>query len=253
MSTMPALKFKTCLRDGNCLFNATVSHIFFESGDELTKNEQRIYSKMLRNKVIDYLSENREEELIKNLLCYEIIENEYKDVDEYFTEMRKLGEWGGQIEIVALSRMLNRTFEVYVQKRIRKKMKIVPMTGAGMVLNNQNKPIRLLYRGQKHYDWVVPTWHGMNWFKNQVTNKEIENKIEKVVKTAEKIVKNMDKMEKVIKNDKEKLQNMIKELKEATPDQKIDYYNQFDNSEYKIDDEGWDNQDDEDWSDSEWE
>lgn len=153
------MRFKTSLRDGNCLFNSVESFLEYENTQKkLPKKEQQKRAKQLRKEVIYYLAKSlRENEPTIRLVISQEIEEEkeYEEKSQDFTNeveyleyMSKNGEWGGQPEIIAIARILNRTVKVYHQK----KRQFIEMGGFYI----DDKPeIKLLYRGQHHYDFIV--------------------------------------------------------------------------------------------------
>ena len=82
--------------DGNCLFRAILYG--------LCKNDSE-YSD-LRQTVCDYISAHRED-------FDAFIDDEYETFDEYLEIMRTNGEWGGNLEIIAASQILQFNFIVY--------------------------------------------------------------------------------------------------------------------------------------------
>lgn len=151
------VKFMKTERDGNCLFNAIECYLEYErSKTKLSKKEQKKRAYKLREDTINYMKELKEEkdELISLLLDQEVEERKYEDWVEYLLDMVDDGEWGGQTEIVVISRMLKRSIEVYKQVKISGKMRLKKYTGAGYMIENTDA-IRLLYRGQHHYDFLI--------------------------------------------------------------------------------------------------
>ena len=111
--------------DGNCLFRSVSDQI---------DNNQNNY-KLYREMCINYMKENKDEFI-------PFIEDD-EPYDKYISRMEEDGEWGGNLEIYALSKVLNANFYIYIHKH--------PM----YIVNNFEKPkknILLTYHEGKHYN-----------------------------------------------------------------------------------------------------
>ena len=111
--------------DGNCLFRSV--------SDQMDNNEQNY--KFYRDICIDYMSKNQDE-------FAPFIEDD-ETYDKYLERMGEDGEWGGNLEIYALSKALNANFYIYIHKH--------PM----YIVNNFEKPkknILMTYHEGKHYN-----------------------------------------------------------------------------------------------------
>ena len=97
-------------------------------------NNQNNY-KLYREMCINYMKENKDEFI-------PFIEDD-EPYDKYISRMEEDGEWGGNLEIYALSKVLNANFYIYIHKH--------PM----YIVNNFEKPkknILLTYHEGKHYN-----------------------------------------------------------------------------------------------------
>lgn len=144
--------YKTTNRDGNCLFNSIVCSLYWEiNGQKLDKKSQYINAMNLRQKCVDKLeSLFISDKMIQMLIHQEVIEDEdIHNVQDYFNRMRCYGIWGGNLEIIAISKLLDTSIDVYIQKN--KKFKLI---GGYSIENDNNQPIRLFYRGNNHYDFI---------------------------------------------------------------------------------------------------
>ena len=160
MTTIPTkMRFKTTLRDGNCLFNAVESFLQYEKTQtKLPKKEQQKRAKQLRNEVIFYLAKSLRDndQMVRLIISQEIVEEkEYQESDQDFQDevtyleyMSKDGEWGGQPEVIAIANIFNRSIKIYHQKN----KQFIEMGGFYI---NDDPAIKLLYRGQSHYDFIV--------------------------------------------------------------------------------------------------
>jgi len=111
--------------DGNCLFRSVSDQM------DNTENNYKIYREMC----LTYMKNNPDE-------FSPFIEDD-ETFDKYLERMEEDGEWGGNLEIYALSKALNANFYIYIHKH--------PM----YVVNNFEKPkknILLTYHEGKHYN-----------------------------------------------------------------------------------------------------
>ena len=111
--------------DGNCLFRS-VSEQF-----EGNENNYAIY----RQKCVDYMKENKD-------AFIPFLEKE-EPIDTYIEKISKDGEWGGNLEIYALSMALNANFYIYIHEQPMYVVKTVDDT---------KKNIMLTYHNGKHYN-----------------------------------------------------------------------------------------------------
>ena len=116
-------------RDGNCLFTSVSDQIY---GDEK-------YHKLLREKCMEYISKNK-------AFFSLFIEG---DFEHYVNRKKKLGIWGDNVEIQALSDIYQRPVEIY--EKIEK-----PIVFCKAQMNKNKYPIRLSYHGHKHYNSLIP-------------------------------------------------------------------------------------------------
>ena len=129
-------------------------------------NNQNNY-KLYREMCINYMKENKDEFI-------PFIEDD-EPYDKYISRMEEDGEWGGNLEIYALSKVLNANFYIYIHKH--------PM----YIVNNFEKPkknILLTYHEGKHYNSLK---------KIEEKNKEDKEKEEK--KKKEKLEEENNKEE----------------------------------------------------------
>ena len=111
--------------DGNCLFRSV--------SEQIEGNEDNF--KKYRETCIDYMLQNINE-FIPFL-------DEDEDANKYIEKMNKDGEWGGNLEIYALSKALKANFYIYIYKQ-----------PCYIVKNwdNPEKNIFLTYHNGKHYN-----------------------------------------------------------------------------------------------------
>lgn len=150
---MSQMKFKKTLRDGNCLFNAVECVLEYEVKNmKLKKKDQEKRAMELRVLTVKYLKQLVREDALIRLMIEGAVEDDEEifDMEHYFDCMMEDGEWGGNVEIVAIAKMLNRSIVVYHQKKREYRLM------GGFAIDNESPPIKLLYRGQSHYDFFLP-------------------------------------------------------------------------------------------------
>ena len=111
--------------DGNCLFRSV--------SDQMDNTEKNFNE--YRERCIEYMNNNKDEFI-------PFLEDD-EPFDKYIERMSENGEWGGNLEIYALSKLLNANFYIYIHKH--------PM----YIVNNFDKPkknILLTYHEGKHYN-----------------------------------------------------------------------------------------------------
>ena len=135
--------------DGNCLFRAV--------SEQIEGNENNFIE--YREKCINYMKENKD-----NFAPF--IEDD-EPFDKYIERMSKNSEWGGNLEIYALSMLLEANFYIYIHEH--------PM----YIVKNFEKPkknVMLTYHDGKHYNSLR---------KLEEKNKEDKEKEEKRKKEKE--------------------------------------------------------------------
>jgi len=125
------LRIKHVGGDGNCLFRA-VSHQIYGTED---------HHKYIRDKCMDYISLN------KNFFKQFIIGGD-QTIDQYIEEKRRVGVWGDDIEIHALSEMYDMPIQIYAYSN-------TPMRTFSESRNSSGKVIMLSYHRSSHYNSIV--------------------------------------------------------------------------------------------------
>ena len=126
--------------DGNCHFSAFSHQVY---GDPC-------FHKLIREKCSSYL------ELYANRFVLFIdTDTQYVDFKDYLAQMRTLGTWGDNLEIIALSELYQRPVEVYDQQTTPRNIFSDSVNYASV-----ETPIRITYvHGRTHYDSVVSEDH----------------------------------------------------------------------------------------------
>jgi len=88
--------------DGNCLFGAISDQLYHDSGNLHAE---------IRHQVCDYIEAMREE--FENFVMMEEDDEDVADFDSYVQNMRQDAEWGGNVELVAASRLYRRNIVVF--------------------------------------------------------------------------------------------------------------------------------------------
>ena len=117
--------------DGNCLFRA-MSHQLYGSQD---------HHKMIRERCCDYIELNRQyfEGFIANAAGN-------MTFSYYLHIMRSDREWGGNLELIALTELYRKTIEIY-----RSSPQPDHVFGTGYSIARNEEIIRLHYRNCVHY------------------------------------------------------------------------------------------------------
>ena len=111
--------------DGNCLFRAVCEQM------EGNENNYAEY----RQKCVNYMKENKD--------TFQPFIEDDEPIDKYIERMSKNTEWGGNLEIYALSMLLEANFYIYIHEH--------PM----YIVKNFEKPkknVMLTYHDGKHYN-----------------------------------------------------------------------------------------------------
>ena len=118
------------MRNGNCLFASLDKLIFNDS----------FWSFQLRQLIVDHIKDNKE-------IYADNIED---DFDDYIQKMKNNGEWGGIVELLAFSSMIDIRIEHWTNIKDS-----APYLTIGYA-NNQNI-IKLLYSNWWHYSPLNPS------------------------------------------------------------------------------------------------
>ena len=178
--------------DGNCLFRSVA--------EQLEGNEE--YYQKYREICVDYMINNKE-------VFIPFLEDSIS-IDEYIEKISKDGEWGGNLEIYALSMALEVNFCIYI-----------PDKPCSVVKNweNPKQNIFLIYHNGKHYNSLRKNKCIKNY------NEKEENDDEKKEDDDEK--KENQKEEKQKEKGEENKENKDKNIGEDKKGEKFDEINDF--------------------------
>ena len=134
----------------------------------MEENEQNY--QVYRSQCVEYMKNNKED--------FAPFLEEDQPIDEYIEKINKDGEWGGNLEIYALSKALHTNFYIYIYEQ--------PLY---IVKNwdNPKKNIMLTYHNGKHYNSLRKSEQNVIEEKNN-EKEEKSKKIEKIKKKIKKII-----------------------------------------------------------------
>jgi OTU-like cysteine protease len=83
--------------DGNCLFRALSDQLFYDYGNQHTD---------VREDIVEYMEDNKDDFVVFLVLNdKDSVEEDAEDFEGYCSEMRNDGTWGGNLELVAASKV----------------------------------------------------------------------------------------------------------------------------------------------------
>jgi len=148
------LKIAGCEGDGNCLFR-TISHQLYGTQDQ---------HPLIRAACVQYMRYHSE--FFQQFTVYE------DDFNGYLTQMSKLGTWGGEPEIQALSEIYNRGAEIYIYDTTDG-CRVVKRLGS----NDHNAFFHLSFHNSNHYDSLVSTCTGSQVGRLTTVAGEVEKEV----------------------------------------------------------------------------
>ncbi|KAA3464852.1 OTU domain-containing protein [Gossypium australe] len=147
--------------DGRCLFRALVKGMAFNKGIALSPREERDDADELRMAVKEILCDSA-----KDLQQYEealIAITVEESLKRYCQRIQRPDFWGGESELLVLSRLCGQPIVVYIPEHEHRKggTGFIPIAEYGSEFRKgfgKGKPkkvVRLLYSGRNHYDLLV--------------------------------------------------------------------------------------------------
>eukprot|EP00898_Chlorokybus_atmophyticus_P001220 jgi/Chlat1/2099/Chrsp17S02701 len=152
--------------DGRCMFRAMVLGLAANKGQVVNSYDEEKDADELRIAVVDALCRNdkRRKDFEEAIMAVTVEEPLIK----YCNRLIKPSFWGGEAELLVLSRMLKMPIIVYlpagkrgVQTRASLKSGYLPIQVYGREYlepkegKKEKKPVRLLYNGENHYDLLL--------------------------------------------------------------------------------------------------
>lgn len=121
--------------DGNCQFSSIALQIY----------ENRKLNNIVREEITDYISEHIEEYINFN-----------SDIEKWLRKMRKNGEWGDELTLIATAKCYNKNIIIYNKKS--NTCIIYKPSGIGLynlpTEFNKETDVFLIYNGYDHYNGV---------------------------------------------------------------------------------------------------
>lgn len=151
--------------DGRCMFRALALGMAFKDGFTLSSNEERKQADDLRMTVMDALCSSERERMKYEEALIAITLDE--SINRYCGRIRYPDFWGGESELLVLSRVYKQPIVVYIPEYETKRSGskwgsgFVPIAEYGSEFlkatkgQEARKPVRLLFSGSNHYDLLV--------------------------------------------------------------------------------------------------
>ncbi|MCO5581062.1 hypothetical protein L7F22_034938 [Adiantum nelumboides] len=150
--------------DGRCMFRALALGRAFNEGFNLSSNEEQRQADNLRVAVEDALcsSEKHRQKYEEAMIAITIEES----LNRYCSRIRYSDFWGGESELLVLSRMYQQPIIVYIPELETRRISspwgsgFVPIAEYGMEFVTGTKevtckPVRLLFSSSNHYDLLI--------------------------------------------------------------------------------------------------
>ncbi|KAK2966144.1 hypothetical protein RJ640_018397 [Escallonia rubra] len=149
--------------DGRCLFRALVKGMAFNKGIGLHPRDERENADELRMAVKEAICDNEQERVqYEEALVAITVEESLK---RYCQRIRRADFWGGESELLVLSKLCRQPIIVYIPEHEHTKggrgSGFIPIAeygaeyGKGRRKEKPRKVVRLLYSGKNHYDLLV--------------------------------------------------------------------------------------------------
>mmetsp|Transcript_7275 Transcript_7275/g.10420 ORF Transcript_7275/g.10420 Transcript_7275/m.10420 type:complete len:326 (+) Transcript_7275:243-1220(+) len=156
--------------DGNCLFSS-ISHGLY---NDFGQNHD-----VVRKDICDHLEEN--EEKFKVFLFLDDENEDVCDIKNYVDKMRTLGEWGGDVEIVAAAQRYSRNIKIYSFPEV---FNVNPDSESII-----GPDLLLSYHDNSHYNCIVDisqnsAMHAMKVEKKEEEQNHDQNEIRKSTKST---------------------------------------------------------------------
>ncbi|XP_021767582.1 OTU domain-containing protein At3g57810-like isoform X3 [Chenopodium quinoa] len=143
--------------DGRCMFRALVKGMARNKGITLTPQQERDNADELRAAVKEVICENENERRQYQEAVTAITVDE--PLHRYCQRIGRHDFWGGESELLVLSKLCNKRIIVYIPETEHKSGKwgsgFIPIAEYGAVKKRQPHVVRLLYSGRNHYDLLV--------------------------------------------------------------------------------------------------
>ncbi|XP_021859287.2 OVARIAN TUMOR DOMAIN-containing deubiquitinating enzyme 3 [Spinacia oleracea] len=144
--------------DGRCMFRALVKGMARNKGITLTPRQERDNADELRAAVKEVICEDDNERRQYKEAVTAITVDE--PLHRYCQRIGRSDFWGGESELLVLSKLCNQQIVVYIPETEHNSSKrgsgFIPIAEYGAVKKKQPRHVvRLLYSGKNHYDLLV--------------------------------------------------------------------------------------------------
>ncbi|XP_073261484.1 OVARIAN TUMOR DOMAIN-containing deubiquitinating enzyme 3 isoform X2 [Populus alba] len=149
--------------DGRCLFRSLVKGMAFNKGISLNPREERNNADELRMAVKEVICDSKEERKQYEEAVIAITVDE--SLKRYCQRIQRPDFWGGESELLVLSRLCNQPIIVYIPEHEHAGggwgSGFIPIAEYGAEFQKGSwkgkprKAVRLLYSGKNHYDLLV--------------------------------------------------------------------------------------------------
>ncbi|PNS99013.1 hypothetical protein POPTR_016G110400v4 [Populus trichocarpa] len=149
--------------DGRCLFRSLVKGMAFNKGISLNPREERNNADELRMAVKEVICDSKEERKQYEEAVIAITVDE--SLKRYCQRIQRPDFWGGESELLVLSRLCNQPIIVYIPEHEHASggwgSGFIPIAEYGAEFQKGSwkgkprKAVRLLYSGKNHYDLLV--------------------------------------------------------------------------------------------------
>jgi len=209
------------LGDGDCLFHSITNYLHIDKNrkknkgklysyslNELSNQQWSKLSMNLRRKVVKWLRDNLDYKMPTGLTIRDEINEDLdysesdQDINGYLRKMNKSGEYGGQIEITAISNILNRNVKTFINKGGK-----YSNVGLGYKINEDNNSDILIYHNMgkiksdslHHFEVLYPKSKAiiipLEKY-NQLFKKITKRRSKKLTKRRNKLTKRRNKLTK---------------------------------------------------------
>eukprot|EP00892_Ulva_mutabilis_P010908 jgi/Ulvmu1/818/UM010_0192.1 len=163
LANAPEFRVHKIVGDGRCMFRATVRSLALHKGLFLRPSEELVEAEQLRQACHDALcrtsSRSKEFPDARKQILYG-----YGDLNEYCRQLARPTFWGGEVEMMVITKMLKIPIHVFTPAAEsggpNDQFKVIAKFGTKYRKPNRvhsgRDPVCLLYTGGCHYDLLIP-------------------------------------------------------------------------------------------------
>ncbi|KAK3278162.1 hypothetical protein CYMTET_13884 [Cymbomonas tetramitiformis] len=141
--------------DGKCMFRSLALGLAASRNQSMSSSREETEADQLRMAVFDAMckSTKRRMDFPEAIIAVKA----ESDFDRYCKRVQKPSFWGGEAELLVLSKMLKQPIGVYLPDKKHGGFRLIQEYGAKFNIENggKRKVIKLLYNGQNHYDLLL--------------------------------------------------------------------------------------------------